>query len=56
MIGRACGIYRGKGKGIQGGKRSMKKKDCFEDLGIDGTIRLKCILQQCFSTAGPQEA
>jgi hypothetical protein len=24
-IGRACGIYRGEGKGIQGGRRNMKK-------------------------------
>jgi hypothetical protein len=43
---RACGIYRGEGKGIQGGRRNMKKKDWFEDQGIDGTIRLKCILQE----------
>jgi len=45
-IDRACGIYRGEGKGIQDGRRNIKKKDCFEDLGIDGTIRLKCILQE----------
>jgi hypothetical protein len=26
VIGRACGIYRGEGKGIQGGRRNMKKR------------------------------
>jgi len=44
-IGRACGIYRGEGKVLQGGRRFMIK-DCFEDLGIDGPIRLKYILQE----------
>jgi len=39
-------IYRGEGKGIQGGRRNMIKEDCFEDLGIDGPIRLKYILQE----------
>jgi hypothetical protein len=40
-IGRACGLYRVKGKAYRVGGE-IKKKDCFEDLGIDGTIRLNC--------------
>ena len=45
-IGRTCGIYKGEGKGIQSGRRNMKKKDCFEDIGIDGLISLKYILEE----------
>jgi hypothetical protein len=46
-MGGACGTYWGKGRCVQGFVGNLRERSHLKDLGIDGRIILKWILNTC---------